>query len=378
VRLTGRGVAVLVSAGAAYGLGELGGYPVFRALGGLGLGAVLAAVLLTVRGPKVSVQRGLTPDRVERGRAALATLRVRNTGSSWQPAFDAHDSAGTERQQVRIRRLGPDSEATYRYELPTSRRGRIEVGPLTLERRDPLGLARNRLPTGETATLWVHPKRHPTRTVVAGRPRHHHVGRTADDSLRGSADLRDVRPYVVGDEVRHLHWKATARTGQLMVRDFVDPDQPRLTVLLDTRTEPLPAATFEEAVEVAASVLFAASMAGHRCRLLTSAGTDLAAPGGAMASRLFLDELCVVEQSDDRSGLLPKALTTGSSSGGAIVVVTGARGTAGDLAPLLVRYSSVTVLGLGPVHGVAPILGARVILAADATEALQQWTGVIG
>ena len=378
MRLTGRGTAVLISAVVAYGLGELGGYPLFRALGGLGLGAVLAAVLLTIRGPKVSVQRGLTPDRVERGRAALATLRVRNTGSSWQPGFDAHDSAGTERQQVRIRRLGPDSEATYRYELPTLRRGRIEVGPLTLERRDPLGLARNRLPTGETATLWVHPKRHPTRTVVAGRPRHHHVGRTADDSLRGSADLRDVRPYVVGDEVRHLHWKATARTGQLMVRDFVDPDQPRLTVLLDTRTEPLPAATFEEAVEVAASVLFAASMAGHRCRLLTSAGADLAAPGGAMASRLFLDELCVVEQSDERSGLLPKALTTGSSSGGAIVVVTGARGTAGDLAPLLVRYSSVTVLGLGPVHGVAPILGARVILAADATEALQQWTGVIG
>jgi hypothetical protein len=112
--------------------------------------------------------------------------------------------------------------------------------------------------------------------------------------------------------------------------------------------------------------------------LLTSAGADIAAPGGALASRQFLDELCVARQSDDRSGLLPPSLTTGASSGGAIVVVTGVRGTAGDLAPLLVRYSSVTVLGLGPVHGVAPILGARVILAADAAEALRQWSGVIG
>jgi uncharacterized protein (DUF58 family) len=378
MRLTQRGVAVLMGSVAAYLLGELAGYAFFRALGGLGLGALIAATVLTVRQPQVSVHRDLSPDRVERGRPALATLRVRNTGSRWQPAFAAHDSAGEERRQVRIRRLGPDSEATYRYELPTVRRGRIEVGPLTLERRDPLGLARNRLATGETAILWVHPKRHPTRTVVAGRPRHHHIGRTADDSLRGSADLRDVRPYVVGDEVRHLHWKATARTGQLMVRDFVDPDQPRLTVLLDTRTEPLPAATFEEGVEVVASILFAASMAGHRCRLLTSAGADIAAPGGALASRQFLDELCVARQSDDRSGLLPPSLTTGASSGGAIVVVTGVRGTAGDLAPLLVRYSSVTVLGLGPVHGVAPILGARVILAADAAEALRQWSGVIG
>ena len=378
MRLTQRGVAVLMGSVAAYLLGELAGYAFFRALGGLGLGALIAATVLTVRQPQVSVHRDLSPDRVERGRPALATLRVRNTGSRWQPAFAAHDSAGEERRQVRIRRLGPDSEATYRYELPTVRRGRIEVGPLTLERRDPLGLARNRLATGETAILWVHPKRHPTRTVVAGRPRHHHIGRTADDSLRGSADLRDVRPYVVGDEVRHLHWKATARTGQLMVRDFVDPDQPRLTVLLDTRTEPLPAATFEEGIEIVASILFAASMAGHRCRLLTSAGSDVAAPGGALGSRQFLDELCVARQSDDRSGLLPPSLTTGASSGGAIVVVTGVRGTAGDLAPLLVRYSSVTVLGLGPVHGVAPILGARVILAADAAEALRQWSGVIG
>jgi uncharacterized protein (DUF58 family) len=378
MRLTGRGVAVLLASLAAYVLGELAGYAFFRALAGLGLGALIAAVVLTVRQPQVSVRRDLSPDRVERGRPALATLRVRNNGSRWQPAFAAHDSAGEERQQVRIRRLAPDSEATYRYELPTSKRGRVEVGPLMLERRDPLGLARNRLATGETATLWVHPKRHPTRTAVAGRPRHHHVGRTADNSLRGTADLRDVRPYVVGDEVRHLHWKATARTGQLMVRDFVDPDQPRLTVLLDTRTEPLPEAIFEEAVEVVASILFAGSMAGHRCRLLTSAGADVAAPGGALASRQFLDELCVAEQTDDRTALLPPSLTTGASSGGAIVLVTGVRGTASDLAPLLVRYSSVTVLGIGPVRGVAPILGARVILAGDASEALQQWSGVIG
>ncbi len=377
MRLTGRGVAVLIGSIAAYVLGEIAGYAVFRALGGIGLGALIAAAVLTVRQPQVTVQRVLSPDRVERGRPALATLRVRNEGTRWQASFAAHDSAGDEQQEVRIRRLGPGSEATYRYELPTSRRGRIAVGPLTLERRDPLGLARNSKATGEVATLWVHPKRHPTKTVVAGRPRHHHIGRTADDSLRGSADLRDVRPYVVGDEVRHLHWKATARTGQLMVRDYADPDQPRLTVLLDTRREPLSPATFEEATEVAASILFAASTSGHRCRLVTTAGADTAAPGGAVASRLFLDELCVVGQSDDRSGLLPPALTTGTSAGGAIVVVTGVRGSAAELAPLLSRYSSVTVLGLGKAQGIAPILGAQVILAGTAPEALQQWTGVL-
>jgi uncharacterized protein (DUF58 family) len=376
VRLTGRGVAVLLASVAAYALGELAGYALFRALGGMGLGAVAAAIILTVRRPQVSVRRDLHPDRVERGRPALATLRVRNTGTRWQAGSAAHDSAGEQRQQVRIRRLPPGGEATYRYELPTSRRGLLEVGPLTLERADPLGLARNRLATGETALLWVHPRRHPARTVVAGRPRHHHDGRSADDSLRGSADLRDVRPYVVGDEVRHLHWKATARTGQLMVRDFVDPDQPRLTLLLDTRTSTMPGPDFEEAVEVAASVLFPASLAGHHCRLLTSSGADLATPGGSLASRQLLDELCQVSQSDAGEGLVPGALIAGAA-GGAAVLVTGPRGTARELAPLLARYSSVTVLGIGPVRGIAA-LGARVILAGDAREALEQWNGVGG
>ncbi|MEU8223501.1 DUF58 domain-containing protein [Kribbella sp. NPDC048915] len=378
MRLTGRGAAVLLGSVASYGLGELAGYSVFRALAGVGLGALIAATVLTVRQPHVTVHRVLSPDRVERGRPALATLRVRNEGARWQSAFAAYDSAGDARREVKIRRLGPSSEATYRYELPTSRRGKVEVGPLTLERRDPLGLTRNSKATGEVATLWVHPQRHPTKTVVAGRPRHHHVGRTADDSLRGSADLRDVRPYVVGDEVRHLHWKATARTGQLMVRDYADPDQPRLTVLLDTRRGPLSEATFEQAVDAAASVLFAASTAGHRCRLVTTAGSDLAAPCGAVASRMFLDELCVTQQRDDeKAGLVPNVLTTGTSAGGAIVVVTGARGSAVDFAPLLTRYSSVTVIGIGDAQGVAPILGAQIVLGGSAREALRQWTGVL-
>ena len=78
MRLTGRGVAVLLGSIAAYVLGEVAGYSVFRALAGIGLGALIAATVLTVRQPQVTVQRVLSPDRVERGRPALATLRVRN------------------------------------------------------------------------------------------------------------------------------------------------------------------------------------------------------------------------------------------------------------------------------------------------------------
>src|ERR1700754_324284 len=116
MRLTGRGVAVLVGSIAAYAVGELAGYAVFRALAGIGLGALIAATVLTVRQPQVTVQRVVSPGRAERGRQTLATLRVRNEGTRWQASFAAYDSAGSERQEVKIRRLGPGSEATYRYE----------------------------------------------------------------------------------------------------------------------------------------------------------------------------------------------------------------------------------------------------------------------
>lgn len=381
---------MLLASIALYLLGEWAGYAVFRALAGPGLGAVLVALLLTARRPRVAVSRDVFPDRVERGRPALARLRVRNPSSRRQPGFTAQDAAGPGRQAVTVRALPPGGEATYHYELPTSRRGRFTVGPLVVERSDPLALAGWRMSTGEVAALWVHPRRYPVDAVVGGRPRHHHEGRAVDDSLRGSADLRDVRPYVVGDEVRHLHWKATARTGQLMVRDYADPHQPRLSLLLDTRSEALTAAAFEEAVDLAASVLCASAMAGHHSRLLTSSGTDLATAGGPLAARELLDVLCEVGQGPAAGcPLVPPVLSGGRSTGGGLVVVTGHSSSVSSVAGLQNRYS-VLVVALGaassvtdrPLVGQAParssgVPGVRVVAANGALDTIRQWATVV-
>lgn len=374
VPLTGRGWAVLVLAVLAYAGGVLAGYPVFRALAGVALGALVAAAALTVRRPRVEVRRSLYPDRVERGSPALATLRVRNRTGRRQAALTAWDIAGPARRPVEIRPLAPGAEATYRYELPTSRRGLLQVGPLSLERGDPLRLTRRRLTAGETMTLWVHPKRHPAATAIAGRPRHHHEGRTTDDSLHGSAELRDIRPYVVGDEVRHVHWKASARTGRLMVRTHVDPDQPRLSLLLDTRARALPAEGFEEAVEVVASLVFGAAMAGHRCRLLTSNGTDLQPAPGPSAARVLLDELTTVEQETGDLPVLPAVLTAARAGGGAFVVVSGPGLVRDALAPLVTRYRPVTTIVLDP-EGTSEVLAQRTrwIAAPNAAAAVTAW-----
>lgn len=364
MRLTVRGVVVLVLAVVLLGTAEWLGYPLFRALSYVLFGLLIAAVAVTARPVRVEVTRDVYPDRVERGKPALAKLRV---SGARQRGFLALDRAGDHVRAVRVPRLVAD--ASFNYELPTTRRGRMTVGPLTLHRVDPFGLARNRITTGQTATVWVHPRRYPARAVVSGHSRHHHVGRTTD-TLRGSVDLREVRPYVPGDEVRLLHWKATARTGQLMVRDYADPAQPRFTLLLDTRSDAFPAEMFEEAVDLAASLIDACALAGHHTRLVTSSGLDIATAGGPDAARTLLDELCEVRQ--ERGTALAPVSMMASKGGGMLAVVTS---STMDISALSrERFSSCCVFDLGPGR---PIAGLRVLHAAGAEQAVWQWNKVV-
>lgn len=387
-RLTARGIVVLVLAVLLLAGGYWGGYALLWALGAILLGAVVAAVLVTARGLRVAVRRSVYPDRVERGKPALARLQVRNPTGKRQPAFLATDGAVAEARTtpvaqgngttVRARGLAPGGEATYHYELITTRRGRMTVGPLTLLRVDSFGLARNRLPTGETATLWVYPRQLPARALVGGHRRHHHEGTTTDDALRGSVDLKDVREYVPGDEVRHLHWKATARTGRLMVRDLADPQQPRFTLLLDDRAGALPPENYEEAVDVAASLLRASALAGHHSRLVTSSGLDVPTPGGASVARLLLDELCELGQAGEHSGsVVPALLSAGRGSGGCLVVVTSGTGELASLAWMRQRFGSIFLIALGSAaSGQASVAGARVLGATSAVEAIRRWNEI--
>ena len=368
------GIAVV-----AYAAGELAGFPVLRALAGAAAGADVAALVIVARRPRVTVAREVYPDRVQRGRPAFARLRVHNAGTRRQSGFIAGDRLAGGFHAVAVRTLAPGAEAVYHYELPTTSRGRFQVGPLTLERVDPLGLGRSRLTTGDTATLWVYPRSYPVRALVVGPPRHHHEGRTTADSRHGSLDLRDVREYVPGDEVRHLHWKATAKTGRLMVRDYVDPNQPRFTVLLDTRGELAPPPVLEQMVDLAGSLVTAAAGAGHRCRLVTSGEVDLGVRGGPPAVRELLDELCELTAAEGTGlPLVPPSLTRAAGRGGALAVLL-AGAWPQDLAALAAlrpHYSTMVVIGLRP--GVdLRVPGVRVLLAKDAKEAANRWNVVV-
>lgn len=317
MRPTRRGVAVLATAACLAAAGWWLRYPLLTLLGAAGVAAVAAALLIARRGPRVEVTRTMRPDRVERGGPAVAVLSVR-------PAGTLVEIRDTVAGRVHVVRTAGSAE----YPLPTDVRGRFAVGPLEVGRADPLGLARGWHRTGETATLVVYPRQLPARPD-GGHSRRASPGPAEDDLWRGATESRGVREYEPGDEVRHLHWKATAHTGRLMMRDLADPRQARLTVLLDTRAAALGAADFEEAVDLAASLLGAAGRAGLRARLFTA--------GGRAVAEHFLDALAEVRQDDART-------LVADGGGGRLVLITGE-----PVAPARVgtAFSSVVVLSLG-------------------------------
>ncbi len=140
------------------------------------------------------------------------------------------------------------------YPLPAPRRGRIPLGPLTVERRDPFGLFRwARRQTGDDV-LWVHPRMHPMRALPVGVVLDYE-GRTHENARLGTVTFSALREYVPGDDPRQIHWRSTARLGTLVVREHIDTTEPTTTVVLDTRSEAFDADSFEHAVEVAASVV---------------------------------------------------------------------------------------------------------------------------
>lgn len=317
MRPTRRGVAVLAVAAALVAAGWWLRYPLLTVLGAAGLAAVVAALSVVRRAPRVEVTRTIRPERVERGRPAVALLSVRPPGT---PVTIRDWVAG----QVHVVRTADTAE----YPLPTSARGRFVLVPLEVGREDPLGLAHGRHRTGGSSTLTVHPRQLPARPY-GGHSRAAALGPAADDLWQGADEQRGVREYQPGDEVRHLHWKATAHTGRLMVRELADPRQASLTVLLDTRIGSLSEADFEEAVDLAASLLAAATQAGLRARLFTA--------GGREVTHHVLDALTDVRQDD--------AGTLVAGGGGRLVLITGEPAVPARLGR---TFSSVVLLTMGP------------------------------
>lgn len=282
-RLTARGWGALAVVVVAAGLGLALGYPE-----GVGL-AVGALLLLTVSlflvsggGPASAI--ALAPPRVERlsdtvvridveaARAHRRGLRLRSAGGSYPVVWDA---------------TGVHADIP----VPTQRRGPVSLGPWTMERVDPWGLMRRRVGEIEGVALLVVPRVRPV--SLAALP-------SALADFGGSAEMgtntfATLREYVIGDELRHVHWRSSAKTGKLMMRQYVDITRPRITLVLVAEERAYTSADeFEETVDFIASLAAVASSSGLDVEVVTTAGERASHGGGR--STAVLDLLALVER----------------------------------------------------------------------------------
>jgi uncharacterized protein (DUF58 family) len=192
------------------------------------------------------------------------------------------------------------------YRIPTERRGVLTVGPLEARRFDPLSLAtRSRTVVGK-AELVVHPKvetllplpHAPGDDRRGGFRRATAVGSTGDDFYA-------LRQWVVGDDLRRVHWPSTARRDELMVRQHDVPWQGRATVLLDVRARHHDEDSIEQAVSAAASILASSGRGGSLVRLVTTAGNDTGFGTGAGHLEGILERLARVQPTDGELPDLP-------------------------------------------------------------------------
>ena len=176
--------------------------------------------------------------------------------------------------------FGGKSSQTYKYSLTAQKRGYYQVGPLQLETGDVLGFAprfNNRM---ESSHLIVYPRVVPINRLNLPTHSPQVILTTPTPLFQDPSRLTGVRDYLPGDNPRHIHWPATAATGQVLVKQF-QPAIARESVIFlnlsrpDYSQKPTQA---NAATELA--IVVAASLANHMINVedlpvgLTTAGID--------------------------------------------------------------------------------------------------------
>ncbi|SCX50167.1 Uncharacterized conserved protein, DUF58 family, contains vWF domain [Klenkia marina] len=316
---------------------------------------LLAAVGVVRARFRLSTRRTVTPARLTRGQDAVVLLEITNTdrraGGLWALSEQLPPDLG-DRPRFLVERLPAGATTALRYRVHGTRRGRLPLGPLRLRLVDPFGLVLRTTSGVDTATMTVVPRVRPLEAItLSGAPGGGAAGARRSLAVHGEDDV-STREYRRGDDLRKVHWRATARTGELMVRLEERPWRSSATLLVDTRQrahalggavldgphgDPAPPPdSLEWVVEAAASIGDHLLGRGAALRLLTDLGEPT---GGAGVDRAGLGEQLAgvsASRATDLDGAV-QALRRGADQG-PLVCLLGAVGP--DEVAALVRARS--------------------------------------
>jgi uncharacterized protein (DUF58 family) len=361
------GVAVVVLLAArAFGIIEL--YVAGAALALLPIGCLVYVRMAHVR---MRVARSLSPTRVHAGDTTRVELGATNLANRRTPVLRLRDPvAGTRGALLHLAPLKPGESARAAYRLPATKRGIIAVGPLTLEVADPFGMASQSAVGAPALELTVYPHVDRVAAPGGGGDSNPHGAAANPYALgRQGDDFYALREYVVGDDLRRVHWPSTARRDELMMRHDEMPWQARTTVVLDVRRASHSAASLERAVSAAASVMTAAARAQHLTRFLASDSVDSSLGSGIAHTEGIMEYLARVETVGHGSLRYVFETLARGGQGGVLVTVLG-KATPGELDTLARLHRSfrtvIAIVTEAPIPFPSPIQARLVRI--DATR----------
>lgn len=315
------------------------------------LAPLAAMVAIALDRPALTVTRTFASDSVPVGDVTGVRLRVRNESPRPTPGFTWTDTLPAAIARAPKQTFPSLAAATgtgvtkgaeagmLRYTARPLRRGEYLIGPLHVERTDPLGLARCGYDVGESKALVVTPRVTP-------------LGATGPDRARGEGSAPELvrhsipsidevipRDYHPGDPLRRVQWRATARLDRLMVRQEEQLSNPAAWVLFDTMGPRAGSSDeFERALELAASVALHLLQLGYLVSVHETGERQLGGayelPGGDHA---LLGQLASIAQTPEPSGdgaRLSLGRQSGATSPAFLILVDGPPASWRELAAL--------------------------------------------
>lgn len=306
---------------------------------------LLAALVTVVRPVRLTAQRQVTPDRLHPGAQGQVRLTLINGGGR-TPTLDITEPGApglTDGLHGLVSPIKRDRGTHLRYPIRAGQRGRFVIGSPQLRIHDPFELwEEHRSLPAHTEVLVV-----PAVVPLTGMPpssgaRSAASGRAAVGTTGGDPDV-GVRPYRPGDDIRTIHWRASARQDDLVVRLEEPVSHGGATVYLDHRESAHrgqgAASSLETAIVLAASICLHLLSADHQVRLVTQHGTVLA-EGHDIADEVLAD---LAELTADES---PTVRRPAVGRSGLFVAVVGEMTQADAALLALARNRSVHAVAL--------------------------------
>jgi uncharacterized protein (DUF58 family) len=382
--MVGMGGIALVLAGRLLGATEL-----FV----LGTGAIalllVTAVVVGLTRLDLEVARELHPPTVHAGTPSRVDLRVTNRGSRRTPVLRLRDAVtGTRGAHLLLGPLQPQQTARAAYRLPTDRRGILEIGPLDVVLGDPFGLTEVSLAGAGVSELTVYPRLDTIPPVPHTTGDDPHAGAEHPNFLgRNGEDFFALRHYVIGDDLRRVHWPATAHHDELMVRQDELPWQGRATVLVDVRLATTTPDSLEAGISAAASIVVASWRREDLVRLVSTDGADSGFASGHAQMESVMEHLATVQAVEEGGFRRVLDRLSRSAIGGALVAVVSNMPDAEleALARLRTRFGSLTVVRFDPsswdpdaAPGPAPAAGSDVVSVRAGVPFAEAWQRHLG